>query len=225
MSHLPPTMPELTTKQRDLQSKLATAIRESIPAEVDLDKAQRRAQGRYQLIAELLVELRHEFPGPDGEQYDLRGRSPAYRIAVREAYAQAGVDTEGAIPKRLTAGVAYWVRKILIERYGESRPGQEQVAPLPAQVHRPAGIVARPAKELPEDPALRLNAVIGILNMLATDPQVVPTEENVRSARRAALLLQDKLRSRLRALGSSLTAVSPAGIRRPAQLEARPRPH
>jgi hypothetical protein len=82
-------------------------------------------------------------------------------------------------------------------------------------VRRPAGTVARPAKELPEDPALRLNAVIGILNLLATDPQVVPTEENVRSPGRAALLLQDKLRSRLPAIGSSLSAVSPAGIRRP----------
>jgi hypothetical protein len=110
---------ELTCRQRDLQANLAIAIRRAIPAEIDLDKAQQRAQDCYRVIAELLVDLRHEFPGPDGEPYDLQGRSSAYRTAVREAYAQAGADVDRPIPKRLTAGAAYWVRKILIERYGE----------------------------------------------------------------------------------------------------------
>lgn len=96
---------ELTSRQRDLQANLAKAIRRAIPAEIDLDKAQQRAQGCYRVIAELLVDLRHEFSGPDGEPYDLQGRSSAYRTAVREAYAQAGADIDRPIPKRLTAAL------------------------------------------------------------------------------------------------------------------------
>jgi hypothetical protein len=189
---------ELTCRQRDLQANLAIAIRRAIPAEIDLDKAQQRAQDCYRVIAELLVDLRHEFPGPDGEPYDLQGRSSAYRTAVREAYAQAGADVDRPIPKRLTAGAAYWVRKILIERYGEKALYESGIIRHPPiEVLRHADAMS---EGLPRDPSVRLNTVVGILNALAIDPRLIPSEEAVRSALRAVFLLQRKLKGQLKAL-------------------------
>lgn len=186
---------ELSYKQQDIQASLIKAIRNAIPVEVDLDNAQQRAQGCYQRIGELLVDLRHEFPGPDGEPYDLQGRSSAYRIAVREAYVKAGADAGRPISKRLTAGAAYWVRKILIERYGEKMLYEQGIIRrLRIEVHRYDGTDAN-IQGLPHDPAIRLHIVIAVLNALATDPHLVPSEDAVRSALRAVSLLQKKLKS------------------------------
>src|SRR5918998_2429684 len=98
---------DLTDKQRELQRRLVQALHEALPIEACLEKAERQARSCYKTIAELLIDLRHEFRGPNLERYDLRGRSSGYRSAVREAYAQAGTDIDAPIPKRLTAGVAY----------------------------------------------------------------------------------------------------------------------
>jgi hypothetical protein len=188
----PPAPPaELNGRQRRLQTRLIAALLEAIPVEAELDRAQGRARSCYRSIAVLLVELRHECRGPGGEPHDLRGRSFHYRLAVRAAYARAGAHAGAPVPKRLTAGVAYWVRKLLIERYGQRRLYEVGVlrGPLPA----PYEPWTRPVDQLPEDPAECLKVVVGILNSLAVDPALVPTEEAVRSATRAVLLLRQKL--------------------------------
>ncbi|MGH8908870.1 MAG: hypothetical protein ACRD0K_20845 [Egibacteraceae bacterium] len=187
----------LTSAQQDLQTKLAEVISKAIPAETELGNAQERAQDCYRTIGELLVDLRHEFPGPDGEPHDLQGRTSAYRKAVRDAYALAGADFSGPIPKRLTVGAAYWVRKILIERHGERTLYDSGIIRRPPiQAHRGADTVAKAAQGSANDPTARLNTAIGILNTLAVDPRLMPSEEAVRSALRAVLLLQRRLKAR-----------------------------
>ena len=189
-----PPVVQLTNEQRDLQSRLAKAIRDAIPAEIDLDNAERRTQSCYRGIAELLVDLRHELQGPDGEPHDLQGRSHPYRTAVREAYCQAGAEIGSPIPKRLTAGVAYWVRKILIDRYGEKVLYEKGIIRGTAiKVERGPEVGCRRIDELPKDPAIRLTEVISMLNALAVDPRLTPSEEAVLSALRAVRLLQKKL--------------------------------
>jgi hypothetical protein len=185
---------QLTNKQRDLQARLTKTIREAIPVEIDLDKAQRRAQSCYRMIAEVLVDLRHEFLGPNGETCDLQGRSSSYRTAVREAYADAGAEIDRPIPKRLTAGVAYWVRKILIERYGEKALYENgTIRRTIVKADRCSDASASMIEGLPKEPAVRLDILIGMLNTLAVDPHLNPSQEAVRSALRAVLLLQKKL--------------------------------
>lgn len=196
MENTSKTLPaaRLTNQQRDLQSKLAKAIREAIPVELDLDKAQQRAQGCYRIIAELLVDLRHEFPGPKGEPYDLQGRSSSYRAVVREAYGEAGAELDKPLPKRLTAGVAYWVRKILIERYGEKTLYENgTIRGTIIKADRCFDASCSMIEGLPKDPAVRLDLLVGMLNTLAVDPRLSPSQEAVRSALRAVLLLQKKL--------------------------------
>ncbi len=188
---------QLTDKQRDLKSKLAKAVHHAIPVERDLDKAERRAQGCYRIIAELLVELRHEFPGPNGEPHDLQGRSSPYRIAVREAYGEAAADLDGPIPKRLTAGVSYWVRKILIARYGEKTLHENGIIRRTIVQGERCSDPSNRMEGLPKDPAARLALLIGMLNSLAVDPRCAPSEETVRSAFRAVLLLRNRLRDDL----------------------------
>jgi hypothetical protein len=185
---------QLTDKQRDLQSRLAKTIREAIPVETDLDKVQQRAQGCYRMIAELLVDLRHEFPGPNGESHDLQGRSSSYRAAVREAYAKAGAEIDRPIPKRLTAGVAYWVKKILVVRYGEKALYENgTIRRMIVKTGRCSDASANMIDGLPQEPAVRLDILVGMLNTLAVDPRLNPSQEAVRSALRAVLLLQKKL--------------------------------
>jgi hypothetical protein len=202
------TVEHLTPRQRTLQCQLVSAIRNAIPVEQDLDRLRQRSHTCYRTIAEVLVELRHEFPGGDGEPFDLRGRSFLYRTAVREAYARAGADAGVPIPKRLTAGVAYWVRKLLTERYGERRLCELGVlrGPVEAAYHR----YARLLDDLPDDPSHCLNTIVGILNTLAVDPDLVPTEDVIRSAVRAVLLLRDRLGRELD-IAWSLTDLQPAG--------------
>jgi hypothetical protein len=181
----------LTEKQAELQAELVGVIREAVPVQSSLDQMYERADRAYHRIAEILVELRHEFKGPNGEAHDLKGRSVGYRLAVREAYEHAGAHAGQPVPKRLTAGVAYWVKKILLERYGEAtlfRLGV--VRPLDNIAHQPAPSARC---QLPDDPDRCLTAVVGLLNELATDPRVVPTREVVRSVLRAVRLLQVKV--------------------------------
>ncbi|MGH8934164.1 MAG: hypothetical protein ACRDZO_26870 [Egibacteraceae bacterium] len=157
------------------------------------------------MIAELLVDLRHEFPGPNGEPHDLQGRSSPYRIAVREAYSEAGTDLDGPIPKRLTAGVSYWVRKILIERYGEKALYKNGIIrPTIIQGKRCSDPSERMIEGLPKDPADRLALLVGMLNSLAVDPRCAPSEEAVRSAFRAVLLLRNRLREDLKSRRKAL---------------------
>ncbi|MGH8908389.1 MAG: hypothetical protein ACRD0K_18250 [Egibacteraceae bacterium] len=184
----------LTGSQRNLQAKLIEAIHEAIPTEVDLEEAVQRAHGCYRKIAQALVDLRHEFPGPNGEPPDLQGRSSPYRIAVRDAYGAVSSDRNGPLPKRLTAGVAYWVRKTLIERYGEKALYENgTIRRIAVKVDRCSGPNDRMIGVLPNDPADRLDILISMLNSLAVDPRLAPSEEAVRSAFRAVLLLRNKL--------------------------------
>ncbi|MGH7472945.1 MAG: hypothetical protein ACREJW_03300 [Candidatus Methylomirabilales bacterium] len=189
---------------------MTTAIHEALPVEVNLDEAKRRAQSCYQRIAQLLIELRHEFPGPNGEPHDLQGRSSSYRFAVREAYeAAASVELGVPIPKRLTAGVAYWVRKILIARYGEKALYENGAFRRTiVKGDRCSGSSDRMIEGLPQDPADRLDVLIGMLNLLAVDPRLDPSEEAVRSAFRVVLLLRDKLNDDLKNRPTALRSSS-----------------
>lgn len=185
---------ERTSKQRDLQAKLTKAIHDAIPIEGELDKIEQRVQVYYRTIAELLVDLRHEFPGPNGEPHDLKGRSSSYRIAVREAYGTAGADLHSPIPKRLTVGVAYWVRKILLERYGEEALYENGgICRTIVKGDRCPDPNDRKVEGLPKDPANRLEMLIGMLNSLAVDPRLDPSEAAVRAAFRAVMLLRNRL--------------------------------
>jgi hypothetical protein len=139
----------------------------------------------------VLIELRHCFPGVDGETYDLRGRSPDYRRAVRESYVAIGAEVGKPIPKRLTVGVSYWVRKLLVERYGERRLTEEfGVAIGKSRVAQRGG--AWRVDWLPDDRNECLFTIVGLLNTLVTDPAVEPTEELVRAAQRAVAMLLER---------------------------------
>jgi hypothetical protein len=207
----PSAMGEFTPEQLELQEKLVKTIRDAIPVEQQLEGLRERSHSCYRAIAEVLVALRHAFPGGDGEPFDLRGRSHGYRVAVREAYARAGADVGGPIPKRLTAGVAYWVRKLLTDRYGERRLCELGV------LRGPVGVAydsyARLLDDLPDDPTVCLSTIVGILNTLAVDPDVVPTEEVVRSAVRAVLLLRDRLGRGLEVAWSAPEPEQPVAFR------------
>lgn len=213
--------PGLTRRQQVLRAELVKAIRAALPAEAQLDSARVHAHSCYRTIAEVLVDLRHACPGPGGEQHDLRGRSAAYRAVVREAYAASGSDTTSALPKRLTSGVAYWVRKLLTTRYGEERLHELGVLRGSSAVAKRS--YRRPLEELPEDPGLCLDIVVQILNALAIDPVLIPNEEAVRSAARAVLLLRQKLAEQADVAQQDTEEDEPhlAELRHPAQRRSR----
>lgn len=184
----------LTPRQFALQEELVRAIRNAIPPTHHVDEALRSAEVSYEAIAVVLVALRHEFTAADGKTPDLRGRSRGYREIVHQAYAQAGANGDGPIEKRLTAGVSYWVRKLLIERYGEEKLRDFGVLPVGSFASvAPGGLL--PPSDV-EDPVRCMLTVVDLLNRLATDPTFVPSEDIVRSAARAVVLLQHKLTSR-----------------------------
>ena len=176
-----------------LKHRLTRALHQALEAEERCEQAHQQASHRYRSVAEVLIELRHAFPGVDGETCDLRGRSPSYRRAVREAYGAIGAEATKPIPKRLTVGVSYWVRKLLIERYGERRlaeefgvvAGRSRPAPRAGSLHA--------IESLPDDRTQCLSQVVGLLNTLVADPALEPTEELVRAAQRAVALLLDRL--------------------------------
>lgn len=180
-----------TQREAELQLELVEAIQGAIPLTGQADAAIRSADGSYRVIATVLVALRHEFHASDGTTVDLRGRSRGYREIVGHAYSQAGAAGNGPIEKRLTVGVAYWVRKLLVEQYGEEKLRDLGVLPAGSFASvAPGGL--RPLHEL-EDPTGCLVTVVDLLNQLATDPTFMPTEDIVRSAVRAVALLQRKL--------------------------------
>lgn len=182
----------LTTSQAALQAKLVEALRVAVPEAGAVTRAIARADHAYRQVAEVLVALRHDFRTSSG-QPDLQGRSPGYRAAVRKAYVRAGALGRGPIEKRLTAGVAYWVRKLLIEQYGEEALYRLGVLKLGDNVVREP--ISWRQCRLPQDPDERLLAVVGLLNELAADTRVVPTAELMRSALRALRLLKQRLDS------------------------------
>jgi hypothetical protein len=179
----------LTSEQARLQADLVEALKVAVPEAGRLSQAQERADRAYCRVARVLVDLRHEFRSADG-QLDLKGRSHEYRLAVRQAYMRAGAGGCGPIEKRLTAGVSYWVRKLLLERYGEATLYKLGIA-------KPTNIVDRTMNwkrwRLPEDPAERLPAVVGLLNELAADSEVTPTPELLHAMIRAVQLLRRRL--------------------------------
>jgi hypothetical protein len=181
----------ITQREAELQVELVAAIQGALPLTGQADAAVRSAEGSYRVIAVVLVALRHQFHASDGTTVDLRGRSRGYREIVGHAYSQAGAHGHGPIEKRLTAGVAYWVRKLLVERYGEEKLKDLGVLPAGSFASvSPGGF--RPPHDV-EDPTGCLITVVDLLNQLATDPTFMPSEDVLRSAARAIMLLQRKL--------------------------------
>lgn len=178
-------------RRSDLQAQLVEVIRRALPDVHNVSDALQAADRSYAVIAGVLVALRHEFHGPDGSP-DLRGRSRGYRRLVRTAYEQAGVARKDPLEKRLTVGVAYWVRKLLVERYGERALREWGVIPDASA----ASVVSRSlgAMAARRDASACFMAMVEILNQLATDPVFVPSEDLVRSAARAIALLHRRTR-------------------------------
>lgn len=180
-----------TQREMELQAELVEAIQGALPLTGQVDAAVRLAEGSYRVIAVVLVALRHEFRASDGTTVDLRGRSRGYREIVGLAYARAGAAGDGPIEKRLTVGVAYWVRKLLVEQYGEDRLRDLGVLPAGSFASVAPGGLRTPHDV--EDPTGCLVTVVDLLNQLATDPTFIPSEDILRSAARAIMLLQRKL--------------------------------
>jgi len=175
----------------ELQERLTRAIREAIPAAVKAERAETRADSTYRAIADVLVALRHEFKASDTGAPDLRGRSVGYRMVVRESYAAAGVEVDGPIGKRVTVGVAYWVRKLLLEQYGERALSEMGVLrPYSFASVTPHSFFDTPVYD---DPDETFSNVVGVLNRLAIDPNFIPSEDAVRSVLRAVAILESKL--------------------------------
>lgn len=194
----------LSKRQEALRKELCNAISVALPEIRRIDDALRSAGSPYRHVALVLVALRHEFPSPDGQPYDLRGRSSNYRAVVRSAYAQAGADPCAPLSKRLTAATAYWVRKLLLEKYGLDQlramgivqRGNDRRNDLKSRTihtNRSANITHTLAKGLVKAKLRDLEKAVGTLNSLASDPQLVPTEELVRAAIRAVSLLSRKI--------------------------------
>ncbi len=188
------TRTDVAPSQAALRKYLVRAIRAALPVTRDLEKASQSADRAYRAVAVFLVELRHQFRASDGVKPDLNGRSHGYRRLVRSAYQQAGAAGDGPIEKRLTVGVSYWVRKVLIEQYGEDSLREMGVLPdsVDSTFHRLVLMGGR-VKERDEC----LAKLVEVLNLLASDPSFIPHEELVRSATRAILLLEMKIRRRI----------------------------
>lgn len=176
-------------RQAELRERLVHTIRQALPLVYRAERATEGAERAYRSVAHVLVELRHQFVTSDGCTPDLRGRSRGYRAIVRFAYVEAGAASDGPVEKRLSAGVSYWVRKILIDRYGEDRLRELGVLPHSA----PDALHKLLADGRVEDPGECMATVAGLLNVLASDSSFTPTEELVRSAARALALMQARI--------------------------------
>lgn len=183
----------LSTDLRELQNDLSHAIRAALPRVIGESGTSRSDCSPYESIAAILVELRHACKGPNGRA-DLCGRSAAYRALVRGAYVSAGANPESSLSKRLTAGTAYWVRKILLDRYGEHK-----LRELGVISHRetPSGDTRLPRELHPsnESKLRSLEAAVSVLNRCASDPDLNAPDELVSAAVRAVNLLREKARS------------------------------
>ena len=181
----------LSDVQIDLRSRLVAAIKESLPLARTVEDAERCARQSYRRVAEILVALRHEFTGRDGRSPDLCGRSLGYRKVVRFAYREVGAAAGTPVQKRLTAGVAYWVRKLLLEQYGEA--ALRTMGVLQTSGSATIGYVKATSIEIHGDRAYCLARLVSLLNELAVDPTFTPAEDAVRSAVRAVRILQARL--------------------------------
>jgi len=113
-----------------------------------------------------------------------------YRRTVRLCYAKAGIETEGPLTKRVTAGVAYWVRQLLIEEFGETKLRELGVLRQDSF----ASVTPRSFFEVRQydDPDECFATVVRLLNSLAVDPSFMPSEDALRSAVRAISLIQSR---------------------------------
>lgn len=182
----------LSARQQELQTQLSDAIGAALPWVRQVGDTIRAAQSPYRGVAKVLVVLRHEFRGANGQAYDLRGRSAPYRAVVRKAYVLAGSDPDSSISKKLTAGTAYWVRKILLTKYGEAELRRMGVI-SPGKSFSPASGERIAQRWIGHNGLKDLDEVVGALNVLASDPEMVPSEELVRAASRAVRILEQKL--------------------------------
>jgi hypothetical protein len=173
-------------RQERLRAQLVRALTSAVTAGKESDAALKSAQCAYREVACVLVALRHEFTTSDGVTPDLKGRSAAYRSIVRGAYEQVGAAGNGPIEKRLTAGTAYWVRKLLIDKYGERT--LREIGAL-----QPRRRVVRCALERLSDPCESFAAAADILNVLAANISFSPSEQTLRSITRAVVLLRRRL--------------------------------
>lgn len=85
-----------------------TQLRRAIAAESGDERTR-----AYRATADFLVELRGHFTDSDGEP-DMRGKSFAYRDAVRDIYAEAGLGSDPNDPVK--AALRYHVGNALRER-------------------------------------------------------------------------------------------------------------
>ena len=187
----------LSKRKKELQQDLSRAIKAALPASATVNRILEGPDSPYRPVAEILVALRHEFRGRDGQGPDLKGRSAGYRVLVKKAYVRAGADPTSPVSKRLTAGTSYWVRKILLEKYGSSKLNELGVisnGSIGAAAPGRAVTMRRGGPRLTGHNKLRdLQETVGTLNGLASDPEVIPTEELVLAALRAVNLLRRKL--------------------------------
>jgi hypothetical protein len=172
--------------QLELQTQLIQVLGDAFAVAKASEQALQTAQNSYLAVARILVALRHQFTTSDGETPDLQGRSAGYRRLVRAAYERVGASANEPIAKKLTAGTAYWVRRLLIEQYGER--ALYQMGALPRR-----RVVRRALERISNDPEESFTAVAGILNMLATNLAFSPNEQTMRSVTRAVALLQRRL--------------------------------
>jgi hypothetical protein len=170
-----------------LVDRLAGVLKATIPITNELDDATSKVRSAYRDVAEVVIELRHRFPGPNGEACDLRGRSKEYRVAVREAYNSAGIDPTTRIARRVTVGVAYWVRNLLLERYTRDELVRLGVIERSA---RQSWRLACGATQSPDDV---MSIAVGILNELATDSSYLPPSQVMSSLLRALSILKIRL--------------------------------
>jgi hypothetical protein len=192
--HGQPSTPP-TSRQQSLHTDLIHALTDALCVGRESDAALQSAEHAYCNVAQVLVELRHEFTTSDGGTPDLKGRSAGYRRIVRSAYERVGASGGEPIEKRLTAGTAYWVRKILLDRYGERR--LRELGALPRR-----RVVRRALERLSHDPDESFSTAADILNTLAGNFSFRPSEQKLRSVTRAVVLLQRRM-SASRELGAA----------------------
>lgn len=181
----------LTEIQLGLRIRLIEAIREALPLARRVEDSESRARQSYRRVAEVLVALRHQFTARDGKSPDLCGRSLGYRKIVRFAYREVGAGEEAPVQKRLTAGVAYWVRKLMLERYGET--ALRAMGVLHTSGSASMGSIRASLVEMQGDRLYCFARIVSMLNELAVDPTFVPPADAVRSVARATCILQAKL--------------------------------
>ncbi len=187
----------LTAGQMRLQGQLMRALTHALAVGRESELGLQSAHHAYQGVAHALIALRHEFTTSDGRTPDLKGRSSGYRRVVRSAYETVGASARGPIEKRLTAGTAYWVKKLLIVRYGERRLREMGVLQPPRRV------VRRALERLSGNPQESLATAADLLNLLVSNHSFSPSEQTLRSVLRAVVLLRRRVACAHQELGAA----------------------